>query len=85
MYPNNRDADSAKNKDSAFCKELPNADEQLSCEFAITMINAQETNNEKLCDTLKTPTYLKQCKVHVYKQNAIAKMIFLSAKKSRQL
>lgn len=62
-----------KNKDSAFCKELPNADEQLSCEFAITMINAQEANNEKLCDTLKTPTYLKQCKVHVYKQNAIAK------------
>lgn len=62
-----------KNKDSAFCKELSNADEQLSCEFAITMINAQETNNEKLCDTLKTPMYLKQCKVHVYKQNAIVK------------
>lgn len=60
-------------KDSSFCKELPSSEEQLSCEFAITMMSAQEKGDDKLCDTLKNANYLKQCKIQVYRQAAVSK------------
>lgn len=37
------------------------------------MINAQEKNDEKLCDTLTDKNYVKQCKIQIYRQEAINK------------
>ena len=62
-----------RTKDSTFCKELPSSEEQLSCEFAITMMGAQEKSDDTLCDTLKNANYLKQCKIQVYRQAAVSK------------
>jgi hypothetical protein len=60
-----------KTKDASFCKELWNMEQQASCEFAITMVNVQEKNDEKLCDTLSNPKYKQQCKIQSYRQTAI--------------
>lgn len=62
-----------KAKDPAFCKELLTADQQSSCEFAVTMMNATEKNDEKICDTITDTNYQKQCKIQIYKQQAISK------------
>jgi hypothetical protein len=62
-----------KAKDVNFCKELSGKDQQLSCEFAIAMITAQEQNNDKVCDTLTDEYYARQCKIQLYKQDATNK------------
>lgn len=62
-----------KSKDANFCKELSGKDQQLSCEFAIAMMSAQEQNNDKACDTLTDDYYTKQCKIQLYKQDATNK------------
>ena len=62
-----------KAKDPAFCKELLTADQQSSCEFAVTMMSATEKSDEKICDTITDINYQKQCKVQIYKQQAISK------------
>ena len=62
-----------KAKDPTFCKELLTPDQQSSCEFAVTMMNATEKSDEKICDTIADLNYQKQCKIQIYKQQAISK------------
>ena len=62
-----------RSKDINFCKELTGKDQQLSCEFAIAMLSAQDQNNDKACEVLKDDYYLKQCKIQLYKQDATNK------------
>lgn len=62
-----------KAKDPAFCKELLTADQQSSCEFAVTMMSATEKSDQKICDSITDANYQKQCKIQIYKQQAIAK------------
>jgi hypothetical protein len=62
-----------KAKDPTFCRELLTPDQRSNCEFTIIMINATEKNDEKICDTISDTNYQKQCKVQIYKQEAISK------------
>jgi hypothetical protein len=61
-----------KAKDPTFCKELLTSDQRSSCEFAVIMITATEKNNDTICDTITDLSYQKQCKVQVYRQQAIS-------------
>ncbi len=62
-----------KSKDPSFCKELSDANQQSSCEFAVTMISATEKNDIKLCDTLTNAVFKTQCQSQLYRQDAVAK------------
>ncbi len=62
-----------KAKDPTFCRELLTPDQRSNCEFTIIMINATEKGDEKICDTISDTNYQKQCKVQIYKQEAMAK------------
>ncbi len=62
-----------KSKDPALCRELLTPDQRSNCEFTITMINATEKSDEKICDTITDINYQKQCKVQIYKQEAVSK------------
>lgn len=61
-----------KEKSTAFCMELLVPEQQESCIFVITMMNARERWDIKLCETLNPP-YLRQCKVSIIRSDAIAK------------
>ena len=61
-----------KNKSAEFCKELTSPDQQESCTFAVTMMNAQEKKDKSLCDTL-SDTYKKQCTMSMIRSEASEK------------
>ena len=67
-------------KDTTFCKELATP-EQKTCEFAVTMINAQEKNDEKICDNLSEKSHIIQCKTQIYRQHAITKQDIMLCEK----
>ena len=60
-----------KSKSAEFCKELTSADQQESCTFAVTMMNATEKKDKSLCDTL-SDTYKKQCTMSMIRSEATA-------------
>jgi hypothetical protein len=61
-----------KNKSAEFCKELTSPEQQESCTFAVTMMNAQEKKDTSLCDTL-SDTYKKQCTMSMIRSEATEK------------
>ena len=61
-----------KEKSTAFCKELKGQEEQNSCAFAVTLINAGEKKDISLCGSL-TGTYIGRCKVEMHRAGAIEK------------
>jgi hypothetical protein len=61
-----------KSKSAEFCKELTSVDQQESCTFAVTMMNAQEKKDKSLCDTL-SDTYKKQCTMSMVRSEATEK------------
>jgi hypothetical protein len=61
-----------KSKSAEFCKELTSADQQESCTFAVTMMNATEKKDKSLCDTL-SDTYKKQCTMSMIRSEATEK------------
>jgi NAD dependent epimerase/dehydratase family enzyme len=58
-----------KNKSAEFCKELTSTEQQESCTFAVTMMNAQEKKDKSLCDVL-SDTYKKQCTMSMIRGEA---------------
>jgi hypothetical protein len=61
-----------KNKSAEFCKELTSADQQESCTFAVTMMNAQEKKDKSLCDVL-SDNYKRQCNMSMIRSEATEK------------
>lgn len=61
-----------KNKSAEFCKELTSVDQQESCIFAVTMMNAQEKKDRSLCDTL-SDMYKRQCIISMIRSEATQK------------
>jgi hypothetical protein len=61
-----------KQKSAEFCRELKGTEQQNSCAFAVTIINATEKKDIKLCDTL-SGTYVGRCKVELYRADALEK------------
>jgi hypothetical protein len=61
-----------KNKSAEFCKELTSPDQQESCTFAVTMMNAQEKKDASLCDTL-SDSYKRQCRMSMVRSEATEK------------
>jgi hypothetical protein len=61
-----------KKKSAEFCKELTSIDQQDSCTFAVTMMNATEKKDRSLCDTL-SDVYKKQCTMSMIRSEATEK------------
>lgn len=61
-----------KSKSAEFCKELTSPEQQESCIFAVTMVNAQEKKDKSLCDTL-SDTYKRQCMMSMIRSEASEK------------
>lgn len=61
-----------KNKSAEFCKELTSPDQQESCRFAVTMMNAQEKKDKSLCDAL-SENYKRQCMMSMVRSEATEK------------